>query len=77
MLMTMPKVAQRKLGYIGELPAARNELPHQPALPPGVAPCLAERLRAYYAHLMNDPVPDAFIQVLEAMDGAGSANNGR
>jgi hypothetical protein len=75
--MTMPKVAPRNLGDIGELQAARGELPHQPALPPDVADCLGERLRAFYAHLMNDPVPDPFIRILEAMDGTWRANNGR
>ena len=77
MLMTMPKVAQRNLGAIGELQAAKSELPRQLALPPDVAACLGERLRVFYADLMNDPVPDAFIQVLEVMDGTGSANNDR
>jgi hypothetical protein len=75
--MTMPKVAQKKLGGIGELHAARSKLPHQPALPPDVADSLGERLRAFYALLMNDPVPDPFIRILEAMDGTRRANNGR
>jgi hypothetical protein len=67
-LMTMPKVDQRKLGDIGELPVSSSELPHQPSLPSDVAACLGERLRAHYAHLMKDPVPEHLIRILEAMD---------
>jgi hypothetical protein len=76
-VLTTPKFTQRKLGDVGERPVVRSELPRQPALPPGVAACLGDRLRAYYAHLMNDPVPDSFIRILEAMDGTRSANNDR
>ncbi len=75
--MTMPKVAQRKLGDMGELQAAWSELPRQPALPPDVAACLGERLRAFYAHLMNDPVPEHIIRSLEIMDGTRRADNDR
>lgn len=77
MLMTMPKVAQRKLGDTGEVPVVKTGGPHEPALPADVAACLGERLRAYYAHLMNDPVPVHLIRILEAMDGTRSANNDR
>jgi hypothetical protein len=74
--MTMPKGPQRKLVDIGELLTARSGLPRQPVLAPGVAACLGERLRACYAHVMKDPVPDAFGRIFEAMDGTKSANNG-
>ncbi len=77
MLMTMPKGTQRKLGDTGELPVVETEGPYEPALPADVAAYLGERLRAYYAHLMNDPVPEHLIRILEAMDGARSANNDR
>jgi hypothetical protein len=75
--MTMPKVTQRKPGDTGELPVVKIEGPHEPALPPDVAACIGERLRAYYAHLMNDPVPEHLIRILEAMDRTRSANNDR
>jgi hypothetical protein len=76
-LMTMPKVDQRKLGDIGEPPVASSELPHQPSLPSDVAACLGERLRACYSPLMKDPVPEHLIQILEAMDQKERTNGGR
>ena len=45
----------------------------EPTLPPEVVSCLGERLRAYYSHLMNDPIPGSFIQILETMDQNGRA----
>lgn len=77
MLLTTPKVAQRNLGDIGELQAAKSELPRQLALPPDVAVCLGERLRAFNADLTNDPVPEHLIRILEIMDGTWRANNDR
>ena len=77
MLMTMHKVSQRNLGDLGELRAARGELLRQLALPPDVAVCLGERLRAFNADLMNDPVPEHLIRILGIMDGTWRANNDR
>jgi hypothetical protein len=46
----------------------------EPTLPPEVVSCLGERLRAYYSHLMNDPIPGSFIRILETMDQNGKAS---
>jgi hypothetical protein len=41
----------------------------EPALPPHVATFLGEQLQTYYAQLMNEPVPDRFVQLLKQLDG--------
>jgi hypothetical protein len=48
----------------------------EPTLPPRVAAYLGEQLQAFYAHLMNEPVPDQFIQLLASLDRNGSQTNG-
>jgi Anti-sigma factor NepR len=40
----------------------------EPALPPHVATFLGEQLQAYYAQLMNEPVPDRLLQLLAQLD---------
>jgi hypothetical protein len=37
----------------------------EPTLPPRVAAYLGEQLQAFYAHLMNETVPDRLVQLLE------------
>jgi hypothetical protein len=56
--------------------AATSKLPHEPTLPLQVAACLGERLRAHYAQLMSDPIPDALLQILEPLNQKGRANHG-
>jgi Anti-sigma factor NepR len=48
----------------------------EPTLPPRVAAHLGEQLQAFYAHLMNEPVPDRLVQLLEQLDRTGSARDG-
>jgi hypothetical protein len=48
----------------------------EPTLPPHVATYLGEQLQAFYAHLMSEPVPDRFVQLLEQLDGKGTARDG-
>jgi hypothetical protein len=48
----------------------------EPALPPHVATFLGERLQAFYAHLMSEPVPDRFVQLLVQLDRKGSGPDG-
>jgi Anti-sigma factor NepR len=47
----------------------------EPTLSPGVAAHLGDRLRAYYAHLMSDPIPDHLVRLLQALDGHEGADN--
>jgi hypothetical protein len=49
----------------------------EPTLPSDIAVCLGERLRACYAHLMNEPVPDDLVRLLEALDRKKSQDDGR
>jgi Anti-sigma factor NepR len=49
---------------------------YEPTLPSQVTTCLGERLRAHYSVLMNDPVPEHLIRILEALDETRSANGG-
>ncbi len=48
----------------------------EPVLPPHVATYLGEQLHAYYAHLMSEPVPDRFVQLLAQLDGKRSGHDG-
>ena len=48
----------------------------EPALPPHVANFLGEQLQAYYAQLMNEPVPDRFVQLLAQLDGKAGGHDG-
>ncbi|WP_170304155.1 NepR family anti-sigma factor [Microvirga makkahensis] len=48
----------------------------EPTLPPHLATFLGEQLRTFYAHLMSEPVPDRFVQLLGQLDWKGSANDG-
>jgi hypothetical protein len=46
-----------------------GDLGPEPGLPPHVAASLGEQLQAFYAHLMSEPVPDRFLQLLQQLDG--------
>jgi Anti-sigma factor NepR len=48
----------------------------EPTLPPHVAAFLGEQLQGFYAHLMNEPVPDRFVQLLAQLDGKRSGQDG-
>ncbi|WP_170316125.1 NepR family anti-sigma factor [Microvirga calopogonii] len=48
----------------------------EPNLPPHIATCLGEQLQAFYAHLMNEPVPDRFLQLLANLDRIGNKTDG-
>jgi Anti-sigma factor NepR len=48
----------------------------EPALPPHVATFLGEQLQAYYTQLMNEPVPDRFVQLLAQLDGIENGRDG-
>jgi hypothetical protein len=50
---------------------------HEPALPLQVTAYLGERLRADYFHLVNDPIPDELIQILEVLDQKRGVGHGR
>jgi Anti-sigma factor NepR len=48
----------------------------EPTLPPHVAAFLGEQLQGFYTHLMNEPVPDRFVQLLAQLDGKRSGQDG-
>ena len=48
----------------------------EPILPPHVATFLGEQLQAFYAHLMNEPVPDRFVRLLDQMDRKRDGHDG-
>ena len=48
----------------------------EPTLPPHVAAFLGEQLQTFYGHLMNEPVPDRFVQILKQLDGKGDDHDG-
>jgi Anti-sigma factor NepR len=48
----------------------------EPNLPPHMAAFLGEQLQAFYSHLMSEPVPDRFVQLLAQLDGIESGRDG-
>ena len=48
----------------------------EPNLPPHVVAFLGEQLQAFYSHLMSEPVPDRFVQLLTQLDGIESGRDG-
>jgi hypothetical protein len=48
----------------------------EPTLPPHVTTFLGEQLQAFYSHLMSEPVPDRFVQLLQQLDGKGNELDG-
>jgi hypothetical protein len=48
----------------------------EPTLPPHVATFLGEQLQAYYAQLMNEPVPDRLLQLLAQLDTKEGGSDG-
>ncbi len=77
MLNPWPKASQTKSGALPQLQEGPDEPRSEPALPPVVAACLGERLRAHYAQLMNEPVPDDLLRILEALNRTGRAGDDR
>ena len=49
----------------------------EPTLPPHVATFLGEQLQAFYAHLVSEPVPDRFVQLLAQLDRKRSGQDGK
>ncbi|MXQ12362.1 hypothetical protein GR328_12995 [Microvirga makkahensis] len=45
-------------------------------LPPHVATFLGEQLQAFYAHLVSEPVPDRFVQLVQQLDGKKKSHDG-
>nr|WP_274597303.1 NepR family anti-sigma factor [Microvirga tunisiensis] len=37
---------------------------------------MGEQLQAFYSHLMSEPVPDRFVQLLTQLDGIESGRDG-
>ncbi|WP_343039377.1 NepR family anti-sigma factor [Microvirga makkahensis] len=48
----------------------------EPMLPPHVATFLGEQLQAFYAHLVSEPVPDRFVQLVQQLDGKKKSHDG-
>ena len=48
----------------------------EPNLPPHVATFLGEQLQAFYSHLMSEPVPERFVQLLQQLNGKGNELDG-
>ena len=67
MLTPWPEVPEKASGELPQPQEVPSE-PRKPALPPGVTARLGERLRAHYAQLINEPVPDDLLRILQALD---------
>ena len=48
----------------------------EPTLPPHVSTFLGEQLQAFYAHLMNEPVPERLIQLLAELNRKQDGRHG-
>ena len=77
MLPPWPKAPQSKSVALPQLQAVPDEPHPETTLPPDVTACLGERLRAHYAALMNEPVPDDLLRILEAIPQTGRAGDER
>ena len=77
MLTPWPKAPQTKSGELPRLHEVPVKPESEPALPPDVAACLGERLRAHYAQLVKEPVPDDLLRILKALDRTGRAGDAR
>jgi hypothetical protein len=75
-LTLLPQAQQKTPDELQRSRVVRHGPACEPTLPSQVATCLGERLRAHYALLMNEPVPEHFIRILEALDETRSANGG-
>jgi Anti-sigma factor NepR len=77
-LTIVPTASSRKPTEPERLQVVQPEaVMREPALPPQVTAYLGERLRADYSHLVNDPIPDELIQILEALDQKRGLGHGR
>ncbi|WP_262299526.1 NepR family anti-sigma factor [Microvirga sesbaniae] len=61
---------------IEEILDGDNATEAEPTLPPHVASFLGEQLQALYSHLMSEPVPDRFVQLLAQLDQEGTQPDG-
>ena len=75
-LTVLPEVAQETPGELYEPQSTAREGYQEPSLPPQVIACIGERLRAFYAQLVKEPVPDALLQILGPLNKKGRASHG-
>ncbi len=76
MLLTVPRRPSETPGELQEPHAATSKELREPSFPPRVALCLGERLRAHYSQLMAEPIPEAFLQILDELDQKGRVDHG-
>src|SRR5215217_3617475 len=76
-LTPWPKAPQTRSGELPRLHEVPGKPQSEPALPPDVAACLGERLQAHDAYLVNEPVPNDLLHILEALGRSGRAGSGR
>jgi hypothetical protein len=76
-LTPWPKAPQTRSGELPRLHEVPDEPQFEPALPKDVTACLGERLRTHYAQLVNEPVPDDLLRILETLDRTGRAGDAR
>jgi hypothetical protein len=75
-LATPSNAIPNDLVEVGEPQAEENGAPSEPIFPPDVIAHLREQLRAYYTHLMSDPVPNHLVRLIESLDGKGGSDDG-
>ncbi len=76
MLSIVTSRSRQMTGELQEPQGTTSTHPHEPSLPPQVAACLGERLRAHYTQLMSEPVPEDFLQILAPLDHNGRSGHG-
>lgn len=58
----------RYVGHLGLTRGAGDAVPPEPSLPPRAVARIGERLRAYYAEMVAEPVPERFTELLGRVD---------
>ncbi|QRM34423.1 hypothetical protein JO965_35095 (plasmid) [Microvirga sp. VF16] len=74
--MIVPSCPSVTSDELQEPQAGTSDHLHKPGLPLMVTACLGEQLRAHYSQLMAEPIPETFLQILEAVDQKGRAGHG-
>jgi len=76
-LTPVPKASLKRPAELGDLQGVADSPVHEASLSPDITAHLGGLLRAPYSQLLNDPVPDTLIRILEPLDRNGRLDHSR